>query len=286
MGHLILGGTGTVGSAVVRELLARGETVRVMTRSADKASALPAGVKAVIGDLQDPSTLEGAFVEGDRVFLLNGVTATELQEGLIALAEAKRTGAERIVYLSVHDVDKGPHLPHFASKIAIERAIAASGIPFTILRPNNFYQNDVWYRDVIMQYGVYPQPLGSAGVSRVDTGDIAKAGANALTKAGHEGKTYTLAGPEALTGEGTAAVYSRVTGRAIRYGGDDLDAWSKQAAQMLPAWMVYDFGLMYALFQTEGLRASGAQLEETRTIVGEPPRRFEDYARETVASWR
>jgi len=73
---------------------------------------------AVIGDLQDPSTLKGAFVKGDRVFLLNGVTATELQEGLIALSEAKRAGAERIVYLSVHDVGKGPHLPHFASKIS------------------------------------------------------------------------------------------------------------------------------------------------------------------------
>ncbi len=241
---------------------------------------------AVIGDLQDPSTLKGAFVKGDRVFLLNGVTATELQEGLIALSEAKRAGAERIVYLSVHDVGKGPHLPHFASKIAIEHAIAASGIPFTTLRPNNFYQNDVWYKDVIMQYGVYPQPLGSAGVSRVDTGDIARAAANALTKGGHAGKTYTLAGPEALTGEGIAGVYSRVTGREIRYGGDDLDAWSQQAVQMLPAWMAYDFGLMYALFQAEGLRATPAQREETKAIVGAPPRRFEDYARETVASWR
>ncbi|MGI9075861.1 MAG: SDR family oxidoreductase [Gemmatimonadaceae bacterium] len=286
MGHLILGGTGTVGSGVVRELLARGEKMRVMTRSADKASALPAGVKGVIGDLQDPSTLKGAFEKGDRVFLLNGVTATELQEGLIALAEAKKAGAERIVYLSVHDVDKGPHLPHFASKIAIEHVIAVSGIPFTILRPNNFYQNDVWYRDVILQYGVYPQPLGSAGVSRVDTNDVARAAANALTKGGHEGKTYTLAGPEALTGEGTAAVYTSVTGREVRYGGDDLDAWAQQASQMLPAWMVYDFGLMYAMFQAEGLRASEAQLEETRAILGGPPKRFEDYARETVASWR
>lgn len=286
MGHLILGGTGTVGSGVVRELLARGEKMRVMTRSADKASALPAGVKGVIGDLQDPSTLKGAFEKGDRVFLLNGVTATELQEGLIALAEAKKAGAERIVYLSVHDVDKGPHLPHFASKIAIEHAIAASGIPFTILRPNNFYQNDAWYRDVILQYGVYPQPLGSAGVSRVDTNDVASAAANALTKGGHEGMTYTLAGPEALTGEGTAAVYTSVTGREVRYGGDDLDAWAQQASQMLPAWMVYDFGLMYAMFQAEGLRASEAQLEETRAILGGPPKRFEDYARETVASWR
>ncbi|MBA3559401.1 MAG: NmrA family NAD(P)-binding protein [Gemmatimonadaceae bacterium] len=114
---------------------------------------------------------------------------------LIALSEAKRAGAERIVYLSVHDVGKGPHLPHFASKFAIEHAIVASGIPFTTLRPNNFYQNDVWYKDVIMQYGVYPQPLGSAGVSRVDTGDIASAAANALTKGDTQERPILLPAP-------------------------------------------------------------------------------------------
>jgi uncharacterized protein YbjT (DUF2867 family) len=284
--HLILGGTGTVGSAVVRGLLAQGEEVRVLTRSPERAATLPEGAQAVIGDLADPATYEQAFAGTDRLFLLNAVVNTELQEGLAAVNEAKRAGASRIVYLSVHDVEKGPHVPHFASKIGIEHALEASGIPFTVLRPNNFYQNDYWYRDVIMQYGVYPQPLGGAGCSRVDVRDIAEAAVNALTQDGHEGKTYTLAGPEALTGEGTAASYSRAAGREVRYGGDDLAEWSRQALQMLPAWMVYDFALMYALFQTQGLRATGVQLEETAAIVGHAPRRFDDFVAETVAGWR
>ncbi|HYJ77979.1 MAG TPA: NmrA family NAD(P)-binding protein [Longimicrobiaceae bacterium] len=286
MSTLVLGGTGTVGSAVVNGLLERGEAVSVLTRSPDRAETLPQGADAVIGDLQDPATYEHVFAGVERLFLLNAVAATELQEGLAALNEAQRVGVRRLVYLSVHDADAGPHIPHFASKVAIELAIKASGIPYTVLRPNNFYQNDVWYRDAIVDYGVYPQPLGGAGVSRVDVRDIAAAAVNALTQAGHENRTYALVGPEALTGEGTARAYGEALGREVRYMGDDLDAWQEQALQMLPAWMVYDFRLMYAHFQTKGLIASEQDLRDTESVVGAPPRRFADFVREAVAAWQ
>ena len=59
-----------------------------------------------------------------------------------------------LAYLSVHNVDAAPHLPHFGSKIAVEIAIKASGVPFTILRPNNFHQNDSWFKDAMLKYGV------------------------------------------------------------------------------------------------------------------------------------
>jgi hypothetical protein len=72
----------------------------------------------------------------------------------------------------------------------------------------------------------------------------------------------------------------------VRYAGDDLAEWSRQSLQMLPAWMVYDFALMYQLFQTQGLRATDAQLEETAAVVGHAPRRFDDFVAETVAGWR
>lgn len=285
MSILVLGGTGTVGSAVVRKLLARKEEVRIVTRSAEKAGSLPPGATAVIGDLQDPATFPRVFDGAERIFLLNGVVSTELQEGLAAVNEARRVRASRVVYLSVHNVEEAPHVPHFASKVAIERALSASGVPFTTLRPNNFYQNDYWYRDAVMHHGVYPQPLGGVGTSRVDVRDIADAAVNALTGSGHEGKTYALVGPESWTGEGTAAAYAEAVGRAVRYAGDDLVEWSRQSLQMLPAWMVYDFRLMYAHFQAKGLRATPRHLEETRAIVGGAPRGFRDFVRETVAQW-
>lgn len=286
MSYLILGGTGTVGSALVNELLERGERVRVMTRSPEKAASLPEGAEGVVGDMTDPLRFEGLFEGTERLFLLNPVSQTELQEGLCALEEAKRAGVRHIVYLSVHDVDRGPHIPHFASKIAVEAALKDGGIPYTILRPNNYYQNDHWFRDPIVEHGVYPQPIGDVGISRVDVRDIAEAAANAFTGRGHEDRTYTLAGPDALTGEDCARAYSEALGREVAYGGNDLDAWEEQARQAFPAWMAYDFRIMYALFQDEGLAATDEQLEETRTIVGHEPRTFEDFVRETVEGWR
>ena len=286
MRHLVLGGSGTVGRLVVDGLLKLGESVRVLTRSPEKARALPRGATAVVGDLADPDTYDRVFTDYDHLFLLNATTPSELQEGLAAVNEARRSGAKRVVYLSIHDVEKGPAVPHFATKIGIEHALAETGLPHTNLRPNNFYQNDLWFKDVILPYGVYPQPLGNIGLSRVDTRDIAEAAVRALTENGHQGKTYALAGPDALTGEDCAAEYSRALGKKVTYGGDDLVGWAKASRAAMPGWAVYDYALMYAMFQEKGLQASPAQREETRTIVGHEPRKYSDFVKETVAGWK
>jgi uncharacterized protein YbjT (DUF2867 family) len=283
--HLVLGGTGTVGGRVVEELVERGEDVRVLTRSPEKAGGLPGEVEVVGGDLGDPPTLDGVFAGTDRLFLLNAVVPTELQEGLVALSEARRAGVRRIVYLSVQDAGRGPHIPHFASKVALEEAVRRSGIRWTVLRPNNFYQNDVMFREALVEHGVYPQPIGSVGLSRVDVRDIARAAARALTGSGYAGSVYTLAGPEPLTGDDCARIWGEALGKEVRYAGDDLDAWEEQALEMLPAWMVYDFRLMYAMFQEEGLAATPEQLEETREILGREPTTFRAWTEETAADW-
>jgi uncharacterized protein YbjT (DUF2867 family) len=285
MKHLILGGTGTVGGAVVRELMARGEAVKVLTRSPEKARALPEGAESVVGDLRDPGCYHRVFSDFDTLFLLNAVIDTELQEGLAAVNEARRAGAARIVYLSVHDAEKGPHVPHFAAKLAIEEAIRRNGIPYTILRPNNFYQNDYWYQDVILEHGIYPQPIGDVGISRVDVRDIAEAAANALTRTGFENRSFALVGPEPLTGADCARAYGEVFGREVRYGGNDLQAWARESSKMLPAWMVYDLALMYALFQDRGLHATAEQIAETERVVGHLPRTFGDFVQETATIW-
>lgn len=285
MSYLILGGTGTVGSSVVESLLERGESVRVVTRSPEKVEELPGDVAPVEADMTDPTSFEGKFEGSDALFLLNPVSPTELEEGLFALEEAKRAGMDHIVYLSVQNVERGYNMPHFASKIAIENAIKKSGVDYTILQPSNFYQNDYWFQDAILEHGVYPQPLGSVGVSRVDVRDIAEAAANAFEDSGHRNKTYALVGPDALTGKDCARIWGEALDREVSYGGDDLEAWEEEARQGMPAWMTYDFRLMYAMFQDEGLAATEAQVEETRTVLDGEPRSFLDFAAEVAGKW-
>jgi len=282
---LVTGGTGTVGSEVVRQLAGTPHDVKVLTRDASKASTLPAGVEAVTGNLLDQGTVRRVFEGIDAVFLINALGQAEANEGLMAVAGMRLAGVKRVVYVSVQHVDAAPWLPHFGSKIGVELAVQRSGIPFTILRPNNFFQNDYWFRDVILQHGIYPQPIGDVGLSRVDVRDIGEAAAVCLTTPDHEGEVYDLVGPRVETGESTARAWSEALGRPVSYGGNDLDAWERQAVQMLPDWLAFDFRLMYDFFQKNGLRASPEAIERQTRLTGHPPRPFDAFARETAAAW-
>jgi uncharacterized protein YbjT (DUF2867 family) len=283
MSILVTGGTGTVGSAVVKELAARAADVRVLTRDPNKVAPAK-GVTAVQGNLLEPETVNRVFKGIERVFLLNPVSQTESSEALMAVTAMRLAGVKHVVYLSVQDVDRAPWLPHFGAKLGVEMALKASGLAYTVLRPNNFYQNDYWQKDPLTKFGVYAQPIGNVGVSRVDVRDIAEAAAIALTTTGHEGQTYDLVGPEAVTGDSTAASWSAALGRPIAYAGD-LDAWEKQSLQFLPAWMVFDFRHMYAFFQEHGLKASDAAIARQTKLLGHAPRSFDAFAKETAAGW-
>ena len=283
MNVLVLGGTGTVGSQVARELVQRGADVSVLTRDAKKP--VPHGAQAVTGDLLDPETIRTAFRGRDAVFLLTALSAGECHEGLMAVNGCRLAGVKKIVFLSVHRVDEAPHLPHFGAKLPIETAVQASGIPWTILRPNNFYQNDTWFKDAMLGYGVYPQPFGGVGLSRVDVRDIAEVAALALTSDAAQNEIVNLVGPDVLTAEGTAATWGGVLGRKIAYAGDDLDAWEKASLAYMPAFAAFDFRLMYQFFQEKGLLATPEDLVRLTALLGHPPRRFEDFAAETARAW-
>ena len=286
MKALVVGGTGTVGSEVARQLAKRGVEAHVLTRDPDKAKGLPPGVRAVKGDLLDPATVRSAFPGMDALFLANAVSASESHEGLLAVNGARLAGIRRVAYVSVHKADDAAYLPHFGSKISVEAALQTSGFSGAILRPNNYFQNDLWYRDAILQGGVYPQPLGDRGVSRVDVRDVAEAAVIALTGRSEGLETWNLVGPAAWTGKASAEAWSRELGRPVAYLGNDLDAWEREAVKSLPAWMAFDFRMMYAYFQEHGFQASPEDVERLTKILGRPPRRYEDFVAETARAWK
>jgi uncharacterized protein YbjT (DUF2867 family) len=177
-------------------------------------------------------------------------------------------------------------IPHFASKIPIENAVRESGIAYTILRPNNFFQNDLSVKDTIMQYGLYPTPMGKIGLNRVDVRDIAGCVVNALTKTGFEGRIYPLHGPDTLTGNDTARIYSKYVGRDVRYIGNDLDAWESRVKAVMPDWWIRDFRVMYKFYQDHGAIAGKTDLDTMRKLLGHAPRRFEDFVKEISGEWK
>jgi uncharacterized protein YbjT (DUF2867 family) len=286
MKTLVIGGTGTVGSMVVAGLLKHGTAVRVMSHSPDKLKKLPAGVEGVRADLDDVDSLPAAFDKIDSVFLLCIARPGETEEGLNAVSAAKAAGVKKIVYMSLFMPKGSEEIPFFRSKLPIEKAVRESGIAYTILRPNNFFQNDLWLKDAIMQYGVYPMPLGNTGVNRVDVRDIADCAVNALTKSGYEGRTYEVIGPDTLTGETIAGTYTKYVGREIRYSGDDLDAWAEKAKAMMPESVVADMRIMFRYFQDHGMIASKDDLDKMQTLLGKKPRTFDAFVKEIISAWR
>jgi uncharacterized protein YbjT (DUF2867 family) len=283
---LVTGGTGTVGSHVTARLAAAGHDTRVLTRSPEKAAALPVGAAGAVGSLSEPFSLAPAFEGVDRLFLLTPLAQDEVDQGLAAVEAAKAAGVQRIVFMSVHQADQASHIPHFGSKVEIARALERSGIPYTVIEPNSFYQNDVGLQQPLMAFGVYPMPLGGAGLNRVDVRDIADAAVAALTEDGHEGEHYPVVGPVAWTGESTAQAWGAALGSGVIYGGDDLDTWSQAALAMMPEWRVADLRIMFEEFQTRGLLASNDDFARQRRILGRDPIPFEGFATEVAAVWK
>ena len=281
---LVIGGTGHVGSEVVKELKKRKADVRVLARKADVKSQ--AGVEVVVGDLLDPVSIEKALQGVDKLYLLNAVTPDELTQGLIAYDLAKKHKLSHLVYHSVFRVEHFKDVPHFASKLAIESAIREFDVPFTIIRPNYFFQNDASFKDVLTKMSVYPNPLGPIGISAVDIRDIAELTAIALTSNRHFGKTYNVNGPAVLSGPKAASIWSKVLGKEIKYAGDNLDAFEAQMSEHAPSWAAFDIRMMFQGYLERGFVAEGGDVATLTELLGHEPRTYEAFARETLRDWQ
>ncbi len=147
---LVTGGTGFVGRVLVRHLIASGKQVRTLLRPSKKSPMLPRGisVEAAVCSLQDERGLRSVLKDIDTVFHLAGSerfsSKAALQavdvDGTRTLADvAARAGVRRIVYLSHLGADRASAYPVLKAKGLAENAIAASGVPYTILRSAVIY---------------------------------------------------------------------------------------------------------------------------------------------------
>jgi uncharacterized protein YbjT (DUF2867 family) len=288
MSILVTGATGTIGSLVVQGLAAAGAEVSAFVRTPGK-QRFPAGTKEVVGDLTDVPSLRAALSSVRTLFLLNAVTPDEVTQALVALNLAREAGIERVVYLSVIHADKFTNVPHFTGKHTVERMIESLDMPATILRPAYFMQNERMVQQVIQGYGVYPMPIGSAGVAMIDARDIADVAVAELLRrdrapAPSPRVTLELIGPELLTGESVAKIWSGALGREVKYGGDDLAAFEGQMASFGPSWLAYDMRLMMAGMQKFGMHGAHGAADRLQAILGRPLRKYTDFVNEAVAA--
>ncbi len=280
---LVTGASGRVGRPLVEQLVKRGASVRVLTRDPAKTK-FPAGVEVVQGDLLDIDATRSAMRGIRTLFLLNAVTGDEFAQAIITLNLAREAGIERIVYLSVIDADRFVNVPHFAVKFGAERMIQEMGFSASILRPSYFIDNDLTIKDVIVNHGVYPMPIGSKGIAMVDARDIAEVAALELIRRTEApGKlpieTINLVGPDTLTGTDVAAIWTEVLGRPVVYGGDDPTAFEQNLATFMPKWMAYEMRLMVERYVSDGTIPETGDVARLTKLLGRPLNSYRDFAK-------
>ncbi len=279
----ITGAGGTVGSEVLKQLKSTNMQFRVAYFSKGKADdARSKGIDAAVIDYKQPETLEEAFAGCEKLFLLgpNALDQTRLE--LNAVEAAKACGVKYIVKQSVMGAQEESYSLANVHR-PVEKAIESSGLAWTFLRPNSFMQNVVTFMsETIRAEGAFYSASGEAKISHVDVRDIAAVAIQALTGGNHEGRAYTLTGPEAFTYDEIANELSAVLGRTITHVSlppSDLKAG------MLAGGMPEEFAdrlLDLERYFRED-RASGIR-GDVQLATGSSPRSLRKFLRETAAT--
>ena len=281
---LITGAGGTVGSALVNALKGSGHPLRLAFHTPEKAArAAAAGHDVVTCDYHRHETLAPALDGVNALFLLsNGVVGQA--EGEINVVEAaSAAGVERLVKLSVWGAGEEA-FALAALHRRVERAIEASGLAWTFLRPNNFMQSFLTYEAAsIRAEGAFYLPAGEARVNHVDVRDIARVAMLALTEPGHAGKAYALSGPQAISYAEAAALLGAATGRPVRYVSvPDASMHAALMAGGAPAPYADCLIDLYQYFRTGG--AAGVS-SDVKAVTGRDPIPFVQFAREYAAAF-
>jgi uncharacterized protein YbjT (DUF2867 family) len=281
---LVTGATGKVGREVVRQLTADGVPARALVRDPTAASFLRLpGVEVVAGDLGRPETLPAAFAGIDRVFLATPAAPDQVQLQSNALEAARRSGARRIVKVSVAGgPDAGTQIGRW--HWATEKQIEASGLGFTFLRPTLYMQQMCAYAPSIAATGTFSFPVGAGRIAVVDTRDVAAVGVKALTEEGHDRRIYDLTGPEALSYDDMADAISEAIGKRVAFAHVPPEYTRKQMlADGIPRWLVDDMLVLAASFR-DGYGAAVTHTVED--VTKQKPRTFRQFARDYAKVFR
>ncbi len=223
---LVTGATGKQGGHLVRELLARGHSVRALTRKPESPAAAALaerGVTIVPGDFEDQGSLDRAARGVDTVFAMStpfeSGDKAETHWGINIVRAASTVGVKHLVYSSVAGADRATGIPHFDSKFEVEQELRRSGVPFTIVAPVFFMENFLadWMAAGIANGSVALAVPATRRLQQIAVADIAQFTALVIERRdSFLGKRIDLASDE-LTLTTTVAVISEVVGRHIEY---------------------------------------------------------------------
>jgi len=217
---LVTGATGTVSTALLAQLKGKpGIHLRALVRDAGKAAALvEEGYEVVVGDLEEPETLDDAFDGVDVLWLLTPASALEPSMGSNAVNAARKAKVKHIVRNSA--IKAAHHAPNRNGRLhaQVEDAVKASGIAWTILRPHYYMQNLLSSAGSVASDGMLYMNMGEAPVGMIDARDVGVLAARVIEDpSSHAGKIYNPTGPQSTTMQVAAETLAHVLGKPVQY---------------------------------------------------------------------
>ena len=282
---LVIGGRSKIGSALIDDLVARGEQVRAMVRSSESADSFPPGVETVLGDLADRAALDAAMEGADKLFLLCGPTQDEVEFNQNAIDAAAAAGLSLVVRSSILGADPNSAATFVRDHGISDAALRDSGLPHAIVRPNMFMENvPENYVPSIDENGNFYANAGRARLSMVDTRDVAEVAAALLTESGHQEGIYNVTGPEALSYKDVAGKLSRRLGRRINFVDVPDDAVRQSLLGFgIGEWMAGGLVDLFQEYKRSGTDGYAAALTDTvQGVTGRAPRSLDMMLEERV----
>jgi uncharacterized protein YbjT (DUF2867 family) len=279
---LISGATGTIGSEVLRLLARRGVRLRAMTRDPARLR-LPGedGIDAIRADFEHPDSLRRALAGVDSVFLLTAPGAWVPEHDLAMIHAVRSSGVRKVVKLSAigggEDGTDGNTRPAEWHDPG-ERALAASGLAWTALRPTSFASNALHWAAVIRAGGPVPNMTGTGTQGVVDPRDVAAVAVEALLTDKLDGAAHTLTGPELVGVPDQVAQLARELGRPV----DTVDIPPDAIRQQMVAAGLDPSVIDVAVRGYELVRAGGNAVvtDNVERILGHPARAFRTWVRD------
>jgi uncharacterized protein YbjT (DUF2867 family) len=276
---LVTGATGNTGSALLQELEARGSRVRAMVRSHKDGGRLAGTAAAtVVANFDDPASLAAALEGVTRAYLVTPSSPQAEAQQVRFAEQAVGAGVKHLVKLSQFAADEASPVRFLRYHAAVERRIRELGVGFTFLRPNLYFQGLLAFQSMIATEGHFVAPIGDARVSAVDVRDIAAVASRALIELGHEGRTYTITGPAAVTHSEMASAITEAIGRPVAFVDVPSDAFAGALkAAGVPAWQVDGLIEDYAHYTRGEAETISPQVRE---VTGADPRDMGEFARD------
>jgi uncharacterized protein YbjT (DUF2867 family) len=282
---LLTGATGKTGSETAKALAARGVKARALVRNPEKAAALKsAGIEVAAGDVTDAASVQKALAGVTTLLILlpNSRSQLELEKGLVDAA--RKAGVRRIVKLSSMEAKADAKAPIPQIHWASEEYIRASGLGWTMIKPNFFMQNLLSSAARIKEAGAFSLPMGNGKTAMADARDIGAVTAEALAGKGHEGQSYEITGPELLTFAEVADRFSEVLGKKITYVPADPAAYHEILKKVLPnEWHANAVAELFREIAEGGLKY---KTDTFRKLMGREPISLSQFIRDHIALFR